>query len=327
MFRLREVLLVGALLAGPLGSSAAADSVAVVDPDPTLLRAVVTALSPWKLGVVTVATPPPGATMPSSGDRAREIASERRVGAVVWVSRDGDAFALWLYDAESGRSAARRLPSGPPFDEPTAAAVALSIKTLLRHSNVAPPGERFAATSPGPRERRSLRFEASAGATLRPTNAGDIEARLGLGLSVWPAYFENHLGLAAGFEGGPGLSLLDERFVGRFTDITARLSMRAALEIGLGLELSSGLGGALHRTRIEGAAVAVDMSSSGRRVNPALEAALALSRVVFGDATLGVRLRAGWNLRRQRYMVLGEPVLDLPAADVQAGAFLELGLF
>ena len=130
-------------------AAAAAHRVAAVDPDPQVARALDVALSPWDVTLVEVHLESPGASMPIALDRARSIAQDSRADVVVWVSSTDDGFAVWIYDAASDHASARKIDQAPPFDGPTAAGVALSVKTLLRGTVVAPPPERFGASTPG----------------------------------------------------------------------------------------------------------------------------------------------------------------------------------
>jgi len=124
-----------------------APRVALVDPGSELEAAARAALEPWGIELAIVPGPSPGATAPESNAAARALASAHGVSAVVWVSVHEGGYALWVYDLATHHVIERALATGPPFDGATAAAVALSVKTLLRHSAAAPPQERYGASS------------------------------------------------------------------------------------------------------------------------------------------------------------------------------------
>ncbi len=126
-----------------------APRVAMIEPPSTLLDAMGVALSPWGLRVVPIAAVPP-ASMDIAGavNAARVIAQEHNAAVVLWISAPAGAEpSLWLYEAQTEQVSVRPLPQAPPFDEASAAAVALTVKTLLRSTTVAPPKERL---SPAP---------------------------------------------------------------------------------------------------------------------------------------------------------------------------------
>jgi len=145
------VLFALVVLALPFGRDvvAAENRVALVDPAPGVLDAIAVALSPWGLRVIPVAGPIPSTDVGTATAAARALARDRNAGAIVWIaSPPGAGASLWLYDAQSEQMMVRPLSQAPPFDDAAAAAVALTVKTLLRSTSVAPVKER--ATGPGP---------------------------------------------------------------------------------------------------------------------------------------------------------------------------------
>src|SRR5580698_502372 len=155
---LRRLTIVAALVASTAASTAEAREgrVVAVDVDPRVADALVVALSPWSLTVVRAPGPAPAADLDAATARARAVASEQQAGAVVWIAppRPPDARAtLWVYDAQTLELAVRPLTVAEPFDDAGAAAVALSVKTVLRASPLAapePPPEAAPAPSPPP---------------------------------------------------------------------------------------------------------------------------------------------------------------------------------
>lgn len=92
----------------------------LVDPDPELLRAMTTALQPWKLEVIADASP-----IDEIG--ATERADALRARFVVWRSGTD----LVVFDRERGDVQHRDVAAGA-LDPVDAASAALSVKTLMR---------------------------------------------------------------------------------------------------------------------------------------------------------------------------------------------------
>jgi hypothetical protein len=113
--------------------------VVVLSGNPRLDRALRMSLAPWSMRLEVVTARSPGSSMPISAMRARVLAEELSADALVWVVDTPEGAALWVHDARTGNVTARSTPS-PPFDVPTAAALALSVKTVLRASGLAPEG-------------------------------------------------------------------------------------------------------------------------------------------------------------------------------------------
>lgn len=322
---LRRAIVTLAVLASAVPAAGAdSGSVALVSPDPALVDAARTALVPWRIRVVTVQEPNPGADMPIAAERARDIASAHRVGAVVWLSESDGAHALWMYDIDDDRTVARRLTSPPPFDAAGAAAVALSIKTLLRHSAVAPPMERYAAKTirRAARTPTRLHFESTVGVRLR-SGGGAPESRLGLGASWWPTQR-----FAAGvlLRSGPGMAVDEPTFVGRFSDVVLGLSGRMRFGIAPHLALAPEAVLALHITDLDGAVLAVDERAHIRRINPAAELGVTAEWDVLDELSVGFRVGGAYLVRKQRYLVLGEPVYELPSTEWSAALVLRTRL-
>ncbi len=161
--------------------------IALVNPGAELERAVRVALEPWNVRVI-VSDQSREPTAPRANQLARELALSHGASAAAWISKHGQGYALWVYDVASNRAVSRRLTTSPPFDAPAAAAVALSLKTLLRHSASAPEGERYGAVrqpeAPAPplSEEASLPSAVAADGGLHessPPRAEDTAAQAG----------------------------------------------------------------------------------------------------------------------------------------------------
>ena len=111
--------------------------IALVGVPARLEQAAVTSLSPWHITVLTL----PGDPALDDGSliqRGRELVASNRVQAVFWVGKRNDHYTLWFYDARNEHIESRAVPGEAPFNDAVAAAVALSIKTLLRNSELLP---------------------------------------------------------------------------------------------------------------------------------------------------------------------------------------------
>jgi hypothetical protein len=267
--------------------------------------------------------------MPGSAERARSLAARHRAGAVVWLSDDGaGGRALWIYDAASDRTTARRLIRPPPFDDPTAAAVALTIKTLLRHSSVVPALERYGAEDARAEMTRAARVRADSIVALRfrQTGAGDVEPRLGLGVRAAPGRLARFGALAASVEVGSGISVDAADFSGQFSDIQVSAALAARVPVRPRLELWPRLGGSLHFTDIDGAIPSRSMRAHATRRNLAVDAGGALQLAVRPWLSVSFAMTGSYALRRQVYLVGGEPVLSIPRLELELAALLSVSL-
>lgn len=129
--------------------------VVIVDPDPRVFAAINVALSPWSLRVLRVGGPLPQADVVAATSAAKTLAEAEHAGAVLWVAPPSGSQvpSLWLYDAQTAQLVVRPLTVAAPFDDAAAAAVALSVKTIMRGSplletSAAPSASEAASSSP-----------------------------------------------------------------------------------------------------------------------------------------------------------------------------------
>jgi hypothetical protein len=299
--------------------------VALVDPDPELERAVRVALSPWQTNVLSVRIAVPGSTMPGSADHARTLARQYLVLAVVWISKSEDGHALWMYDARDDRVVARRLTSPPPFDDATAAAVALAIKTMLRQSDVPPPAERVVDPLPEP----LLDVFLAGGIRPEPTSAEANEVRLGMGLIVWPRFGLDRFALGAGVEvtGGPGVGVEGLAFTGRWTETALLAVVHGRWRLGQELDLAvePGIGAAV--AILSGNLSEPKETVRFTRVNPLAQLRLGAGYRLGRTLRFGLGVGAVRHFRTQTYLVNGNPVLDAKSLRFEALLSLEVSLF
>lgn len=328
----RSAIITTALCVCSLSAHAEPRRVVLADQSPALAEGIRGALEPWNIEVqVAGDATPPGASMPQNAVAARAIATLNDAQAVVWVAGSGVDYAVWVYDAKVDQVVSRALPSPPPFDEPTAAGVGLTVKVLLRHAEVAPPEERFGAVAAdAPRPRRvappHVWFLASGGVRARPTEASDLEPRLGLGVAVFSTAVDP-FGLQFLVRTGPGVSINDPAFVGHFSDLAISGAIVARLRVFGRTTLAPSAGVAAHFTQVDGIVTTSQFTPDVSRVNLHLEAGALISWAVGDQLQIGLRIDGAYAARRQTYVVGGEPVLDLPSTEAEGSLMLTLPFF
>ncbi|HEU5055674.1 MAG TPA: hypothetical protein VFU21_04090 [Kofleriaceae bacterium] len=339
--RNRPLRVVALALALAAGNDAGAERVVIVSAPAGLEEALETALAGWPIQV-TSASGDPGATMPAAGEKAKAIGHAEAAGAVIWTASDGSGHAVWVLDVESGRVTTRALARPPPWDEPTAAAVALTIKTLLRHSRVVPVLERYGVEEaraalraeapptapPAPRERAfSVRLATLAGARIRPTEAGDVELRLGAGVELAPALLGGRAAAVLRIRSGTGVGLDEPDYAGRYLDLTTSLGAAARILAWRRLALVPSAGASLHFTSIDGSIPSQGARGSAARINPSVDGSLAIELEVGELLRVSVTGEVSYALRRQVYLVGGDPVLTLPRLESEIGAALSVPVY
>jgi hypothetical protein len=198
------VLLMLVLCATARGSPSNA-RVVLADPDPELLRAVASALSPWHLEVI-VQTEPPSDLIAAGG-----LATEREARFVVW-RQGGD---LVVFDRERGDAEHREGRIGP-LDPVSAAAAALTIKTLMR---LPPPVEEVVPVTPAAPAEESveLRVQAGGGGRLTLGLTADLGARATGAVMVRP-WLQRGWRFGVAGDAGTTTSIQNAGFKGTWTD-------------------------------------------------------------------------------------------------------------
>ncbi len=304
--RLAAALILFVAMLASSSAHAARRRVVLVNADAQLLRAVVVTLTAWDIDVVSHQATAPGATLPDAQRRADELAHEVHADALAWISVGKDEAVLWIYDTDTKQIGSRVLSDRPPFDDASAAAVALSLKTLLRSSIVAPEPERFGATPFVRATPTWLRVEAVGGARLLPRDTSEL--RGGFGLSLWPRAFDELFGFGLALSVGPGARVDSLKFSGRYSDLALSPSIRSTAHFGEHVVLEPALGASLHLTSIDGTAVDESLPVRANRADVSLDSAVVLD-VRFGVVSVGFRAGLGYMVRYQRYTVDGQPAL------------------
>lgn len=198
--------------------------VVLADPDPELRHAMEQALAPWRLEVVIDGAPPADAAMAqqrADGDTAR---------FVVW--RDGDA--LVVYDRELGSIEKRTSRSGV-LDPATAAAAALTIKTMMRLPSP-PPGPDPSGSPAGAAESGpEIRIQAGIATRIAHGSDTDVSARFGGAAMIRPWSSAGwRFGLAG--DGGTSTSVSRASYKGTWSEwavlgVASWTDVRAAWEL------------------------------------------------------------------------------------------------
>ncbi len=307
-----RLLLALAALSVATSARATPRRIAVLQPDGELIRALVLALSPWGVTPIRSEAPPPQGSAPEALRTASDVAHELLVEAVVWVSTSEQGALLWVFDAHTGEITTRLLTQKPPFDSATAAAVALSVKTVLRSSQIAPPEERLAVPPPPPpppepRVDPTLALQLGGGVQLvRP---GRLALRGELAALVWIAA-ARRLGVGVYGATGPELRLEEPSFRGRYREDELGGTVRLRVLRTPRTSMTLALGGAAHFSTLRGTLLRDAWPRTVRRLNGSLDAEASASFEVVGGVYLGAALGGAYFPRYRRYLVEGTPIFS-----------------
>lgn len=275
-------------------------------------HAVITALEPWNIEVIALPAQPDELLL----QRARELAEQHRAGAAIWLAQSSQGHVLRLYDAHSGQVMARALPSGPPFSEPMAASLALSIKTMLRHSRLAPADHPASAGWPEP----DLLIDSRVGVRI-PSQQG-MQPRFGLALTWTPEFIGSSYAVAARVDTGLGISLDVNDFVGNFTDIAIGIEVQRRFRLAGRISFDALLGGTLHYTYLRGLIDGATREAVAARWNPSADAGLLVRVRLLSGLYASAHIVSSYFPRRQNYVLYGSAIISSPRYAVEAGTGL-----
>lgn len=295
--------------------------VILVGADPTLREAAETALSPWgvELRVVHIEAVP-------SRRVASRLASEVSAVAVVWVSSVESSAFLRMYDRASGRVSSVPLHAPPPYDAPTAAAVSLNIKTLLRHSRAAPATERLRVVVPASRAKQ-LFLELAGIAVVPRTGVTSIVPGVGATLAWMPRFARSRLRLAASYEDRGRTTIATPDLDAVFRELAIKFAAGARFPLRGPVTLGADVGVSLRASRLEGIASGRLEAIEDDRFNPALDVAVGGRIRLIGSLGVVLRGRSSLLLRRQSYFIGQQAALLLPNADFGVEVALSLPLY
>lgn len=319
--------------------------------------ALTAALAPWGLQIKQSDESSPGPSMPSTSVSARRISQALNARIVVWLARDSEGFALWVYDARDDHAVARPVPP-PPYDGPTAAALALSVKTAVRMVGVGPEAspaeesppeaseqvrettktptpEARAVDLPEPPQRPADRTRAMTSSlvglytAVRVDGSDSLRWRFGgeVRLAPWGPWPDSDTQLWTGlaFELGTVRSVATERYRGEFDDIGGELALGVTQRVSDWFGLGAAASGALYAGTFSGESVARGSSAEFARINPML---LLRTEGQFRFGSVGVYLQPalGYWVQRQRFVAFGELVGETPRWSARFAAGLQLEL-
>lgn len=322
-----------AMTARPSPARAETQKVVLAGVPEVLASATDTALAPWALQIIRTPAPLPP-DQARAVPEARALARKIGAGAVIWLASEDRGHVLLVYDAFTDRHFSRPLPADPPFDEPTAAAVALSIKTLLRHSAVAPPAERVPPPPlpppPAPVAPALPRHGVEVRASLRLSvpDAGEdspgTEPRFGLGVAWWPAFLPGPHGIGLRVDAGPGVQVSRGGFRGELQDLTVAADLRRRMRLGQRLELVPAAGLGLHITSLDGVMQPGAAPARTRRLVPSVDAGLDLYLRLGRGWHIGVGVHGSLMTRTGDHVRNGREIARAPSWLMDAGAALRL---
>jgi len=129
-----------------------------------------------------------------------------------------------------------------------------------------------------------------------------------------------------GGHAGVGVSVDEPTFVGHYSENALEVGARARIDLGSRLALVPVLSGGLRLASLDGVVVGEDDSASVARINPSLAAALQ-AEVRVALLRLGLRVGASYLPKRQRYLIRGESVYQVPSLELEASLILGLPFY
>ncbi len=312
-----------ALLALLLASSwapaarAAARRIALLHAGPELTRSVNLALYPWDIGVVEAADPSPDPDAPDAIARARAVALRHEADAIAWIARTDESATLWFFDAGDVTLHSHAIPTTSETDPAELAAIALTLKTLVRG---APWESRIPTVA---REHVTAGWESHAELDVlgrAPTSGASAEPRLGLWVSEWYGTSRWLLGAALGASAGLGMTSDSAAARGTLNDIDVRGSLRARVRFAPRFAIEPRLGMSAHVERASVTTTTPATTGSFTRVDPSFDAGLGLAWLVTESFAWSVGVEALELLSYQRWLQ-GQSVVFAPSSLlVQAGS-------
>jgi hypothetical protein len=300
----------GALSGVARGAPEPRQRVVLADPDLELRHAMEQALAPYRLQVVIEGTAPGDASM------AQERADADTARFVVW--RDGAE--LVVYDRELGTTERRDSQAGV-LDPPTAAAAALTIKTMMR----LPPPPTEAPPAPAPTAEPGIAFRLQAGVASRIAHSDETttSARLGGAATIRPwSSLGLRLGVAA--DGGNGTTVDRASFKGTFSDwsVLGVIGWSYARSF---WEIEPHVGFGARRSSLDGAEQGTPRSESATL---ATARAGVWARLRLARFAVGVVLAADEVFGTPTYTKTGTPavVFQVPDSGVEVGAVISVDL-
>jgi hypothetical protein len=304
-------LLALAWFAPAAAAPVARQRVVLADPDPELRHAIEQVLAPWRLEVVIEGPPPADTAM------AEQRADADTARFVVW--RDGDQ--LVVYDRELGFAERRPSRSGV-LDPPTAAAAALTIKTMMRLPP--PPAEPPVAQPPVADEGGiELRVQAGVATRIAGGTSTAVTARVGGAVALRPWRTSGwRIGVAG--DGGTATAVSRASFNGTWSE-WAVLGLVSWTYARGGWELEPHAGAGVRRSALDGTEMGTPRSESATlsSVRGGVWVRRRFSRI-----TVGVALDADRSFGTPTYSknIGAAEIFQVPGMAVELGGVLAVDL-
>ena len=233
---------------------------------------------------------------------------------------------LWIYQAERGEVSTRELAEVPPFSSPEAASVALSLKTVLRTTEVAPQAERFGA-APVRRGQHYPRVTLELFGDARSFARASTELRAALSGVWWFRPEPMRLGLGLTLGTGTGVEVQRADFNGHFRQPSLSATLLWQVQGHPLIASSLHAGGSLHLSELSGFSNSVGASSTTLRVVPSIDAGAEVDLKMGRGFLIGLGGQALYLPRPERYLVKGEAVFELWPIAAELGVRVGLDLF
>jgi hypothetical protein len=346
-----------------LGATVSAQSeprqVLLLAREPNLARALRIALSSWGVAIRTLEPLAP----PNEREAAAQLAREGHAGAVVWLDPSKEPAQLVIYVDGHAQLYQQALHDRAPFDDEAAAALALSVKTVLRNSALAPEAERItddlesvplaeapAAIAPVPAATPAahdidrapsplstpakqlasalplLRVEAALGVRSAPSTHSSARPLYGLALALFePWWSRRWLGLAVEAMITQPSAFQTAQAQGSLHEWWLAFGLRGLVPLARFLDLALAASYELQGTRVDGHDP-LDRDFAASRLNSALGFAIALDVRLPRRLFLAPRFGVHRIFEPQRYFIGADEVLELRSVALEGTLRLGVGL-
>lgn len=305
-------LIAGSSATTAISAPAPRHRVVLADPDPELRHAMEQSLAPWHLEVVIDGGPPASAAL------AQERADGDTARFVVWR----DSGQLVVYDRELGSTEKRTSRAGV-LDPATAAAAALTIKTMMRlpppPTEPDPSGSPAATAASGP----EIRIQAGIATRIAHGSETDVSARFGGAAVIRPwASAGWRFGLAG--DGGTSTSVSQASFKGTWSD-WAVLGVASWTYVREAWEFEPHVGAGVRRSTLDG--TEKDAARSESATLPTVRGGVWV-RWRIARWTLGAALEVDGSFGTPTYSKTDSPavIFQVPGVGVELGAVAAVDL-
>ena len=295
----------------------------LLDAPPRIHDAAETALHSWIVEAVELGLPPSQETVDVG---IADAAAGRRAQVVAWLDCESDPATLWVYDVPRNMVLERALATRPPFDDASAASVALSLKTLLRH-------RRLLQGRPLPldtlvEDEMSEAYPATLGLALglgtRAAPSTPAHTRMQATL-IW-ALGRTPYAMAARLDVGSQESVQGPGFPVGLWDMELAAELRRAFAVPLSFQAEAIVRAGIHRSALTGIPGARQPLIDEVHINPVVGVGGRLRHRLFGRIHGEFGIDGHYMGARQRYTTPDGTVLSSPRVALQVGFALYVAL-